>query len=83
MDRLTAAEFNARYPVGTPVLRYPIITPRAGTPIVTRTRSEAWTLGHGAVVVSVKGLTGGQSLDALVVITEAEYAAKAKEQGNG
>lgn len=46
--------FNARYPVGTPVLAYPGFRPeddRNATRLVTRTRSVATVLsGHTAVV---------------------------------
>ncbi|MFD7066111.1 hypothetical protein ACFV97_02625 [Streptomyces sp. NPDC059913] len=54
---MTADEWNARYPVGTPVLAYP--GTRDDEPLDTVTRSRAWTLGHGAAVVSVEGEAGG------------------------
>lgn len=61
---MTAAEFNARYPVGTPVLAYPGARPEdipSATRLVTRTRTEAqpvgldrdgvvWVEGHGAYI---------------------------------
>ncbi|MEV4181658.1 hypothetical protein AB0J28_09445 [Streptosporangium canum] len=57
---MTADDWNATYPVGTPVLAWP------GTlkdePMATRTRTPAWTLGHGAAVVSVEGRSGGIAL---------------------
>lgn len=54
---MAAEEWNKENPVGTLVRYYPI----AGEPDfeLTETRSEAWALGHGAVVVKVKGRTGG------------------------
>lgn len=56
-SQLSAAEWNERFPIGTPVKAYP------GTfddpPLRTRTRSEAWELGHGDVVVKVEGHAGG------------------------
>ncbi|MGW1433092.1 hypothetical protein ACWD6K_31290 [Streptomyces sp. NPDC002431] len=54
---MTADEWNRRYPVGTPVLAYP--GTRDDEPLDTVTRSRAWTLGHGAAVVSVEGAAGG------------------------
>ncbi|MER6103644.1 hypothetical protein ABT115_15300 [Streptomyces sp. NPDC001832] len=54
---MTADEWNARYPVGTPVLAYP--DTREDEPLDTVTRTPAWTLGHGAAVVSVEGAGGG------------------------
>lgn len=70
---MTAEEFNARYPVGTPVVAYPFVRPehRAYDPaerLETVTRTPAWTLGHGAVVVSVKGYAGGICLTHVDVI---------------
>ncbi|MFE4334052.1 hypothetical protein ACFRQM_32960 [Streptomyces sp. NPDC056831] len=54
---MTADEWNRRYPVGTPVLAYP--GTRDNEPLDTVTRTPAWTLGHGAAVVSVEGAGGG------------------------
>lgn len=56
----TAAEWNARYPVGTHVAYYPV----AERPDfqLTSTRSEAWELGNGEAVVSVTGKPGGVSI---------------------
>lgn len=59
----TAESWNASYPVGTPVRYWPIYPPTAGfPPIDTTTRSEAWTLGDGSVVVLVAGESGGVHL---------------------
>jgi hypothetical protein len=62
----TAAEFNARYPIGTPVVAYPGCRPedRPSTVkrLITRTRSEAWNLASGAPVVMVDGHAGGIAL---------------------
>ena len=54
---MNAKLFNEIYPVGSPVLYWPI----AGEPKYerTRTRSEAWTLGHFVSVVLIEGHTGG------------------------
>lgn len=58
---LTAAEFNELYPVGTRVRFYPL----RGEPQFeeSRTRSVAWALGHGDVVVLIEGRTGGVSIE--------------------
>jgi hypothetical protein len=50
---LSAKRFNQKYPVGIPDC----------VEVVTRT--EAWALGHGAVVVSVNGRAGGLSIEHL------------------
>ncbi|MGS1014078.1 hypothetical protein ACVCL0_09205 [Rhodanobacter sp. UC4450_H17] len=62
---LTADAFTAQYPVGTPCRYYPV----AGDSehLKTKTRSEAWTLGHGAVVVKIEGRTGGVDINHLVM----------------
>jgi hypothetical protein len=65
---MTADEFNARHPVGTPVTAYPDVRPVgrfAGwdcTRLVTVTRTPAWELGDGTPVVSVEGYPGGIAL---------------------
>ncbi|OPC84167.1 hypothetical protein B4N89_27465 [Embleya scabrispora] len=56
----TAGQWNALHPVGTPVHAWPGC--RDAEPMTTRTRTPAWTLGHGAPVVSVEGYPGGISL---------------------
>lgn len=67
---MTADEWNQQHPIGTPVTAYPGIRPeyaaKIGTTdyprLETRTRSVAWTLGHGEPVVAVDGYAGGISL---------------------
>ena len=61
---MTVTQWNDRYPIGTPVRYFPI----KGQPECrhTKTRSEAWALGHGAIVVKVEGQAGGVSIDHLV-----------------
>jgi hypothetical protein len=68
MKGLSANEFNRRFPVGTPVDYTPIIGGQERHP--TRTRSAAWTLGHGGVVVMVEGFIGGVAIEALHVVEE-------------
>ena len=57
---MTADEFNALHPIGTPVAAFPIT--RDEPPLLTTTRSPAWTLGHDVAVVSVHGHAGGIAL---------------------
>ena len=59
----TADEWNRAHPVGASV----VYTPIKGEPEVkhSTTRSKAWTLGHGAVIVKIEGITGGVSIDHL------------------
>jgi hypothetical protein len=57
---MTAAEFNAKYPVGTPCR---VRLTKWDPWIETSTRSEAWTLGYGEAVVAVTHKTGGQSIE--------------------
>ncbi|MBM9401600.1 hypothetical protein JUN65_08370 [Gluconacetobacter azotocaptans] len=58
--RLTAEAFNAKYPVGTPVRYFQT----SGEPSYrdSKTRTTAWTLGHGAAVVSIEGQAGGVAI---------------------
>jgi hypothetical protein len=61
---VNAEQFNARYPVGTPVIAYPLTRPEDANPsffkqLNTVTRTPAWTLGDGEPVVSVVGYAGG------------------------
>lgn len=58
MTDLTAEAFNARYPVGTPVIAYPGCRPEHdhnATRLETRTRSTAQILGGHTDVVWVEG----------------------------
>lgn len=56
----TATSWNAAHPIGTAVRYWPIYPPVEGIhPVDTTTRSEAWTLGDGSVVVLIVGKTGG------------------------
>jgi hypothetical protein len=58
--KITSAQFNEMYPVGTPVTYYPVLPEVPGIlPLITHTRTPAWDLGHGAPVVSVEGRAGG------------------------
>lgn len=63
---MTAAEWNAIHPVGTPVIWYPYRDSFADARH-TKTRSEAWELGGGTAVVLVEGRTGGKPLWSIAV----------------
>ncbi|MFD8919397.1 hypothetical protein ACFV0Y_16460 [Streptomyces sp. NPDC059569] len=87
---MTADEFNALHPVGTPVVAYPGVRPEHPVAVAYRkaaeagrtfrsetdpckrletvTRAPAWTLGHGAPVVSVDGYAGGICLTHVDVV---------------
>lgn len=72
---MTAEEFNAAFPAGTPVVAYPLTRPEDNQPdfferLETVTRTPAWTLGHGAPVVSVDGYAGGIALTHIDPIEE-------------
>ena len=65
---MTESAWNEAHPVGTSVRYWPIWPPHEGLPPVdTRTRSEAWTLGDGSVVVMIEGKTGGVHLSHIEV----------------
>lgn len=73
-----ADAWNAKHPVGTPVKAYPWVRPEhsafdPASVLITRTRSVAWPLGHGALVVLVEGYSGGIVLEHIDVITMDEY----------
>lgn len=55
---MNAQEFNQSFPVGSDV----IYTDDFGKEHRTKTRSEAWALGHGDVVVSIEGKSGGHDV---------------------
>jgi hypothetical protein len=62
MAEREAAEWNALYPVGTPV----IMSPYTGCPeserLMTVTRSVAWALPSGQASVMIEGKSGGYGL---------------------
>ena len=60
----TVAEWNAKYPVGTPVTRYKLIAPLR-EPTETKTRSEAWIMGGHSAMVMVEGVSGGVCLESV------------------
>lgn len=73
MEKMTAEEFNEKYPVGTEVLYWPgARTDQAGIPSVTR--SPAWEVGDGTPVVSVAGKSGGIALSHIEPLNLADAA---------
>lgn len=65
----TAESWNAEHPVGTRVRYHPVLPPVSGLPPRdTETRSEAWTLGDGSVVVLIAGKSGGVWLSHIEVL---------------
>jgi hypothetical protein len=88
--KLSAEEWNEKYPVGTPVRYWPVL-PHEGVfaPIDSTTRTPAWALGHGAVVVSIVGKSGGVALSHIEVLpgkaplSEMEMLVKPKGSFNG
>ncbi|CAM5683427.1 MULTISPECIES: hypothetical protein [Streptomyces] len=67
---MNAEQWNAKHPVGTRVAAFPAT--RDEQPLLTRTRTPAWTLGHGVAVVSVEGCAGGILLTHIDVTGEQE-----------
>jgi hypothetical protein len=63
-----AAHFGAQAPVGTPCRYYPVRPCRGDNFVETRIRSAPWILGDGCVVVAVEGLTGGKSIEHVVLL---------------
>lgn len=69
----SAASWNAAHPVGSPVRYWPIWPPIEGVPPRdTTTRSEAWTLRDGSVVVLIEGVSGGVHLSHLEALKPRE-----------
>ena len=66
MLKLSAELWNEFYPVGTEVLYEPVRG--KGNYVRARTDSEAWTLGHGEVVVKLVGRSGGCSTEHMAPI---------------
>lgn len=78
--KLTAEQWNERYPIGTAVIAYPGVRPEYAAEIgltdfprlETSTRSRAWNLCHGEAVVSVDSYAGGISLEHIDLATALE-----------
>ncbi|MCX4232110.1 hypothetical protein [Streptomyces ortus] len=79
---MNAAEFNARYPVGTPVFAYPGARPEdipSTRRLVTRTRTVATTSASGDPVVWVDGEGSYICLTHVDPVSESEWQAAAPE----
>lgn len=63
---MNADEFNAAYPVGTPVLYWP--GARRGIGSRSKTRTPAWEMNSKDTVVSVDGYGGGIALTHIEVL---------------
>jgi hypothetical protein len=72
---MTADDFNALYPVGTPVRYWPAFRRGDGRQSVTRT--PAWLLGGHTPCVSVEGYPGGIALTHVQVQSVPEPAGSA------
>lgn len=58
-------DWNAAYPIGTPVTRYKLINPLA-EPQETKTRSAAWLMSGHSAMVMVEGISGGVLVESVV-----------------
>lgn len=70
-SKMTESEFNDNYPVGSAF--YYAASKKNGRIIHTKTRTHAWTLGHGDVVVSVDGIAGGVAITHLEPVMPLEH----------
>ncbi len=69
----TADSWNAAHPIGTTVRYWPVYPPIDSIPPQdTTTRSEAWELGDGSVVVKVVGIAGGVRLTHVEVLAKGQ-----------
>ncbi|WP_051690871.1 hypothetical protein [Photorhabdus australis] len=59
-SKMTVKEFNKKYPIGSEFYYSSLIDKDNIRHVVTR--SAAWKLGHGNIVVSFEGMTGGVSI---------------------
>jgi hypothetical protein len=73
----TADSWNASHPIGTHVRYWPVLPPVDSIlPKDTITRSEAWALGDGSVVVKVIGIAGGVALSHVEVLHVTHWRSK-------
>jgi hypothetical protein len=70
---MNAETWNEQHKIGIRVAAYPAT--RDDKPLLTRTRSEAWALGHGEPVVKVVGYPGGITLSHVDVIEDTPMTA--------
>lgn len=65
-EKMTAEQASEMFPIGEKVKYFPIMDELGYEE--TEIRSEAWALGHGELVIKVKGRTGG------VCVSHLEFA---------
>lgn len=63
---VTVDLWNAMYPVGTTVRYWPVLG--SSFYVDTKTRSEAWAIGDGSILVSLEGRSGGVSIEHCLVL---------------
>lgn len=63
---MTALEWNRKYQIGEAVF----YVNDDGQVEVSRTRSEAWNLGHGQPVVKINGYAGGIALERITSVMD-------------
>ncbi|NUZ10191.1 hypothetical protein HUZ36_05300 [Pseudoalteromonas sp. McH1-7] len=63
MSKMTAEQFNSKYPVGSCFIYQSVIALRGGESV--NTTSKAWTMYSGEVVVKLRGKSGCFSIDHL------------------
>jgi hypothetical protein len=62
-------QWNAKYPIGTPITRYRLVNPLE-SPEDTKTRSEAWLMGGHTAMVMVEGVAGGVMVESVIPKTQ-------------
>lgn len=78
---ICADMFNQKFPVGSRFNYFPVKGIPDSVEVVTRT--EAWALGHGAVVVSVNGRAGGVSIAHLKPVIASNDSSEKAGESNG
>ena len=74
----TADSWNATYPIGTAVRYWPVYPPiNSVASVDTKTRSAAWAIGDGSVVVLVEGKLGVVDLPHIEVLPGTQSASNA------
>lgn len=78
-DVMTAEKWNAAHRVGTEVLYYPVCKPGVTEAVRTKTQSAAWELANGHAVVMLEGLSGGHSLEHILVVEVSAEGARPEQ----
>jgi DNA repair exonuclease SbcCD ATPase subunit len=84
---ITADEFNAKYPVGTPVKFWPGWRTVNGSPggaeippVISKTTTPAWEMPNGEHVVTCEGRSGGMWLQHVEIIEDDPFVEKLQAQ---